>query len=441
MNDVLIIGGGLAGRTAALFLAARGLKIAVCSGGWGQTAQFSGIWQYGQSAAVPLPARKPDAEAQQPWTAAQHIADIATHQPAHPFARLGAARSIDAVQAAHAVLQEKLSAPKAVLPEDPLQQAVRWHPNVNGTLVSGVPMAGPEQVHAEGTHVVLDLSAWGAPISPRALMGWGHDARTRDWRLPQLRHVRLPAPAQLPAWASAGPLGLARYLDTEAGTQVLADAAKGALADAQGVILPPVLGLAQTARVTSQLQAAWQIPIFEAAATTPSVPGVRLQQALARACVQPNIAEHGRVASVQTDANGFCGATLADGTQLRARACVLATGRFLSGGLVWPSQGHAHEALLHLPLQHQGAPWVERSPLEVCQRRPEQQHMLLSAGIAYGEDMRALQAHGAPYANVWAIGCLLGGYSERQTPSREGVALATAHQAASGILTSLGGGT
>jgi glycerol-3-phosphate dehydrogenase subunit B len=148
---------------------------------------------------------------------------------------------------------------------------------------------------------------------------------------------------------------------------------------------------------------------FELLSVAPSPHGFRLQRALERAL------EAAGVRSVRAEVHGFQGAqgrlrgALAGDQELAADAFVLATGRFIGGGLV--KRRRTHEPLLGLGVFWEGeaAAGSRRLPrLEYLEPGPA-----FAAGLMTDEQLRPLGADGrVAYENLRAAGAVLGGWDE-----------------------------
>ena len=121
-----------------------------------------------------------------------------------------------------------------------------------------------------------------------------------------------------------------------------------------------------------------------------------------------------------------------DDVVVEARAVVLATGRFLSGGLVAARDG-VRESLLGLPVRQPAArsDWYRYQPFD------QRGHRLNRAGIEVDESWRPLGADGAPLnKRLFAAGAVLARQDWVRQRCGAGLAIATAHaavQAAAGI--------
>ena len=226
------------------------------------------------------------------------------------------------------------------------------------------------------------------------------------------------------------PVDLANWLDTPAGSDRLIAQVRPKLNGAAQVGLPAVLGFKPETR--QRIREALGVAIFEIPTLTPSVPGLRLYHALRRAIIErggrftvgPRVSglemKDGRVtgALMETAANGRARVVPAD-------AVILATGGLFGGGLDSDYQGRVWETVAGLhaanvpPLGEWFAnPFLSAQPIH-------------QAGLRTDADLHPLDAEGKPVApNLYAAGRLLAGYSPISEGSTEGVDIATGAHAA-----------
>ena len=187
--------------------------------------------------------------------------------------------------------------------------------------------------------------------------------------------------------------------------------------------LPAVLGLDRHAEVLADAEQITGRRIFEVPSLPPSIPGLRLFQALharilgAGGRIQIGFdvvdieREGSRVAAIHTEA---ASRTL----RLAADSFVLATGGIAGAGIRARPDGTLHERVFGLPV---AAPpreeWFSDDPL-----RP---HPLEAAGIEVDAELRP-----AELENVRVIGSALAGMHYLDQRCGDGVALASAHLAA-----------
>ncbi len=413
MSEVLIIGAGFAGLTAAWQAAKQGHSVHVIAKGWGATHWLSGcidvMGYYPLDAEKPLP------------SPAQGIADIAADNSRHPYALTGG----ETVKAALAALQA-LCATAGYPLHGELDQ--------NWLLPSGVGTARPTCLAPEtmtagdlkldepmlivGFKQLLDF--FPALIADN-LRGLGVAATHITLDLPALRQRHSTAPAML-----------ALLMEEEAFQAELAGSLSGHFGDAARIGLPAILGQKPDLRVKEALEARLQRPVFEIPALTPSVAGMRLQQILVDAIrelggrVTPGIEavdsakSSGSVTAVYTK-------TSTRNVPHRADQFMLATGGILGGGINTDYRGNIHELVFDLPVT---APEDHRAwfHLDFLDRRG---HPIYRSGISVNETFQPVNdASQAVYDNLFCMGTTLAHAEVVRERSFEGVAVTTGFAAA-----------
>jgi len=221
---------------------------------------------------------------------------------------------------------------------------------------------------------------------------------------------------------------LAAELDQPARRAALAEALRAWVQPGERVGLPAVLGLEAHPAAWAELTAQVGAPVFEILTLPPSVPGVRLTNALRRRLVAMGVrvelndeiigfgVEAGRVAWLETE-------TSARPLRQRAGRFLLATGGILGGGIRTDPSGAVRETVLDLPVS---APEGRSAWLRPRFLDPAGQP-IFRAGVPVNRELQPVDAGGAPvYANVWAAGALLAHADPIRERSLEGIALATA---------------
>lgn len=406
--DVVVVGLGLAGLTAALAAASRGARVLALGKGYGTTHFRSGtidVLGYLEGGAVrsPRPA----------------LSALAAARPEHPYARLGGR------------VEEALSF---------LRDAARR---------GGVELQGG----LDEAQLVATTAGTLRPtcLAPTSLLGAWDGARVlavglqgfRDFD-PELFAATLPPVAARlglevavrPARLSLAPLlrrhldglGLARLLDRPAFRHQLAEALRPLARGCTLVALPAVLGLeaATAAALATELGPAVELPTLP-----PSVPGIRLQRALERA-----LRERGGRVQVGAEVRLECAAGRARALELEAagrrlrmplRSVVLATGGMASGGLRLEPSGAVVEPAADLPVaQPPGPPgrWFRERFLGSCDQAID------LAGVRVDACMRPLDAEGrVVIENLFVAGGLLAGAERSLERSADGIACASGYVA------------
>ncbi|HWO69353.1 MAG TPA: glycerol-3-phosphate dehydrogenase subunit GlpB [Actinomycetota bacterium] len=416
MRDVVVIGAGVAGLTAAIRLAEAGLSVEVVAKGVGAThltAATVDVLGYApgrvDSPADALPAFVRD-------------------RPEHPYARLGPERIAEALDwfrgrvAALGYggdLRRNLLLPTALGVPRPTALAPE-------TMAEG-DLRGGGRILVVGFRALKDL----------------HPGLLAE----NLRRADVPGgPVEARAVEVAPDLGAAdlnavalarRMEEPEVRKEVLREL-EPAVADAERVAFPAVLGLDDAPGIWAELRAALGRPVFEVPTLPPSVPGIRLFRALRAALrraggrltmgaeVEGAETGGGRVAAVITR-------TGSRAVRHGARWFVLATGGVGGGGVASDSTGAFRETVLGLPvrfLPEDGPPFLP-GYLDA--------HPAARAGVAVDERMRPLGRDDAPaFENVVAAGATIGGAEPWREKSGEGISIATGYAAAGTVLEEAG---
>lgn len=189
------------------------------------------------------------------------------------------------------------------------------------------------------------------------------------------------------------------------------------------MLTPPTLGFAHHAETRAWLSESCGVPVVEALGHLPSVPGVRLQRALESMLQREGIAQVGEVVSVRSQGLLVESLMTRDNLEITAGAFVLATGRFISGGVTW---GQAcQESLFGLPIITELGWLGEDSPHNVVRETPVESHPLMTAGVKVNRRLQPVREGRAAFNNLFAAGMIIGAFASRYTLCADGVALAT----------------
>lgn len=415
MLDLLVIGAGLAGLSAALAAAEAGLSVRIVAKGQGAHHWHTGavdLLGYLPGAAHPVPEPLPALDslpAQHPYRllGAPAIED-ALGRFCRWLADSGLGYGGAAVEGVNLLLPSAVGAPRPTFLAPQAQRA--------GDLTQPAPML------ITGFQGLRDFFP---KLIAENLTRAGHDAR------PEL----LPL-AVITSRRDANPIHLAATLDNPTTRARLADALKPRCRPGERVGLPAMLGLSAHPAAWAELQERLAASVFEIPTMPPSAPGVRLYQALAqrlqRLGVRMEIGMEAigfeqanrRIAAVQT-------ATSARPLSHRAGHVLLATGGILGGGFNSDHTGRVWETLFDLPLT---VP-TERSHWFHHQFLHPGGHPIFSAGVVVNDAWQPVDAHGdAVYDNLWAAGGLLAHADPIRERSLEGLAIATAVAAVESII-------
>lgn len=417
MSRVIVIGAGLAGLAAAVRLARAGAAVTLLTKGLGGLPLSQGtvdILGYDpQRVTRPLDA----------------VAALALREPTHPYAAIGAGRVRAGVEFLRDVVGPDLlvgdpevnyQLPTAVGAYRPTALA---QPSMVAARVADgatVTIVGLRRLKDFAPHLVADNLA-------RTPATGGGAA--------EFRAVIIDVPARDTEVDTSGPT-YARAFDRPAFRAAFAATLAPRLRDGDVVGLPAVLGLADP-QAWRDVEQRLGHPVFEIPLVPPSVPGMRLDQALTAAAraagvrvvlgspVVAHRSEGGRLAAVTVAAAG-------GPREFAGDAFVLAAGGFESGALTMASDGSVTETILGLPLAGLGAGelvhgdyWGADQPL-------------FRVGVAVDDQLRPLNPSGAPvWPNLRAAGGVLAGATRWREKSGDGIAVGSAVAAADSILKEL----
>jgi glycerol-3-phosphate dehydrogenase subunit B len=430
MFDVLVIGGGMAGVVAALAAAKAGASVALARRSWGATALGTGAIDIAYAPAL-------SHVDQMPRTVAEHVMDIAAHRHRHPFAVLGLEATILGLRRGFATLGAALAGSGLEPGALDLEADNRHLPSSLGAAMPAATAYAP--------HLGLDLTQalagrWGVvellgDISfdaQRVAAALTRDAIALSGAQPELVPLRARFDGSAGPMATAARLDDVRFQD-ELG-RALAVVAKGCA----GLVVPPVLGLERHQAARERVARAVGIPVVEALAHLPSVPGVRLQRALDAAVARAGIANVGDIERASHAAGHVDSLFTRDRLELRAGTYILATGRFIAGGVGFAAR--CQEALFGLPLVTEDGLLEEDHPGAVVRETPMESHPLMTAGVPVTADLEPVREGAPAFDNLFAAGMVLGGFASRYALCADGVALASGWLAAAAALRRLGGG-
>ena len=432
-REVVVLGGGLAGSVASLALAEAGLPVRQIVAGPGATAMASGAFDI--AAASPGVAHLPwrDPLRGEPLAARDRLALLLREAPRHPYTALYAARG-------HAALVRDLERAIARLrgwlePEElelvGTLDRNRLLPMAQGTL-RGVDLAwsGSAEAHVEGCRrvVVLDLPG---------LEGWDARGCARNLvaEITALGLGPLPVQVTRPTDRSllhgtGSPSRVAARLDRPGGERLLRALLEGCGAPGDLVLVPQIVGLSRTRSLLGAL-AEEGLRVGEVLALPPhGLAGHRLQRALDRACARAGVELlRGRVTHITATEHGLRLEGAAPVPLLTDR-CVVATGRFVGGGLVASARG-VREPLLGLPLRDPDGRRVDGIPPHRSVRKGyASAQPLYGAGVAVNPDLSLCDGP----RGIFAAGEWIGGFDPARERTGLGVALLSGLAAAEAVL-------
>jgi glycerol-3-phosphate dehydrogenase subunit B len=405
-HDVVVIGAGLAGLTAAVRLAEGGARVLVLAKGVGATHLSAGT--------IDVLGYAPE-RVEHPG---QALARLVAERPDHPYAVAGdVGAALDwlvgqvaggslAPYAYRGSLEENLLLPTAL--------GVARPSAVVPETMAGGDLHGSAPILVVGFRGLKDFHA---ALAAETLRRTGRAARAAELDLvPEGR-------------ADVNSLGYARAFDDPSFRAEVTAQLVGRLRAEERVAFPAVLGIGDPHGAWAELEQRLARPVFEIPTLPPSVPGMRLFAILREALRRAG----GRMIlnSVVTGAQregGHVGALhVRVGLREERRGCdwvVLATGGFASGGLELDSRWTARETALGLPVVGAPEPGEERFAPGYFDNHP-----IARVGVAVGSDLRP-----DGYENVLVAGATLAGAEPWREKSGDGISLATGHRAAELVL-------
>jgi len=404
--DLIVIGMGLAGLTAAKAAAEKGAKVLIVGRGMGSVTLFGNT--------IDLLGEIPPGKDMQGdltrW--------IAAH-PHHPYAKTG-----------WAGIEASLGAFRSLFPPPYTFDTVG---SGNSLVPTGVGTLRP-------SYLLPATMTAGVGMSPSdtiivGLKGFkDFQGDTVSLHL-QCRGVNL----SLPRYGLEGltAIALARLMDEESFRERLGEAIRSQMAGEKRVGLPAILGVSAPADVLKTLEAITGAKVFEIPMLPPSIPGLRIFHRFREALIAQGVTFlMGNPVTAAKVKEGRCEEITVHNppiaTVFRAENYILATGRFLGGGL-WADMERITEPLFHLPVfqpESRGLWFRERF------FQPEA-HPIHRAGIVTDEDLRPVDSEGRVLLrNVRAAGSILAHHEAIEGHSSEGIDIATGNLAAGRALSS-----
>jgi len=418
-DDVLVIGGGLAGSMAALSAAERGLRVRLVSNEGSTLRSASGL--------VDLLGYTPDGEGPiaEPF---EHLTDL----PAgHPYERVGPRAVREALSVFDAVVGDAYAGAhtdaNALVPTvgGSIKPTARYPASVAAGLASD-----PRDTLLVGFE---RLPGFDAPLAAASLEATGVPFRVRGVT------VQFPGiecdDAAITRHARA--LDLDERVDGASTRAALAERVRPELNGAARVGFPALLGIDHDRVVRRDLAERLGVPAFELPGGPPSVPGIRLEERLRSVLAEAGVrvTTGVRVVGHESERDGSRSAgqrierLLVDRSgrrvPYRAEQYVLATGGLVGGGID-SSRAGVREPIFgcHVPHPEDRYEWFDDEPFG--------DHPFARFGLAVDRSLRPLTADGDPeFANLRAAGGVLGGADFAVEKSGSGISIATGYVAGS----------
>lgn len=409
-SDVIVIGGGFAGLMAAAVSAKRGKKVTLLTYGSGSFPLNSGL--------IDIMARPVD-----DTVCATPVEGIHELPAEHPYKKIGTNILEDAVRFFMELCEEE---------KYPYSGNITKHQWVVTALGTMKPSCLVPKTM---------LGDFGLSKQEIVLVGFN---RLKDYYVNVMEenlqqslgkkniYSTVMVEVDIEAGRDLSALDIARWISTEQGYGNCLKQLRLAVKANSVVILPQVLGLKHDYAIWERMKKDLQCEILESTGLPPSANGLRLRNLLLSYLKKQKviIVENAKVIG-STVRDHTC---MSITTQAAARErtyhadnFILATGGFYGGGLQMETFPNIKETIFNIPVQFEGEAeaWANEK-LFSSQKQPFAQ-----VGIQTDAKMRPLDGTGNCYINnVFVVGRNLSGYDFCFEQSGNGVALASAYQAA-----------
>ncbi len=426
--DVIIVGGGMAGYSAALKCLEHGLKTAVISSG--QSAlHFS-------SGSVDVLSHSPITHepVEFPFESIETLKDTL---PDHPYAKLGVTQ-VETAMAWYQAAMKKIGLPFTRLPS----KANHYRITTMGTLKStwlSQPYVQPidfEFNNISDIKRIILVSLQGfrdfqPQITQNNLAKHPYfkniEAKVHSIHMAGFRHIHRNS-------NEFRSIDISRILSREEQFQEFANQLTSIATPQDLVILPAIVG--DNITLMDRLQAQTSLRFHEVPTLPPSLLGIRIEDAMAKAFIRRggsllkgddviggDIIEsegHLKLNNLKTKKTGDL--------TLSAQHFILASGSFFSKGLI-AYKNSVHEPVFNLDIVETDtrANWYQNAFFS------QQPHRFLAFGVATNSHFNP-SLNGKSITNLFCAGSILAGYNPIAHGCGSGVAISTAHYAVEKIL-------
>lgn len=422
-TEILVLGAGLSGVSAALAAQAAGKKVLVLGRDSGASAMNSGAIDIA-SDPNPIPGNP------QKWTAdiRRNIEELLARSPEHPYHLIS--------QSPDEILEHLFKARTLVFPdkdgfitgsENHTQLAFNQLGTFKPTAIIQTRMLNLDDLRETDRALVLGfsgLSDFDPQFFAKNLTHWSLQLGAKNsMDISEIATDNLhdQSTLQFSKWLGEN---LERFLED---TMRAVRAVKASL-----VILPPVIPGGQREEILNRLEKTCAVRVRELLSLPPSVPGKRLVQYLEQRVAAQGIeripckatgfeAAGGKVISVMAE----CGL---EKIKISARAFILAAGSFLAGGIVKDEE--FREPVFGLDIFCGNKPLGKIFTEKLTSVKLTSPHPLFAVGLKADREMRVLDRDGKiVFANLFAAGSILAGGNYIFDGSGGGLALAAGFKA------------
>ncbi|MBU0972392.1 MAG: glycerol-3-phosphate dehydrogenase subunit GlpB [Proteobacteria bacterium] len=408
-TDLVIIGAGMAGMAAGIFAANRGLS-AVIVGGAGAFEYASGLLDLWGLTHQGLGYCK------NPW---QSLARISEYFPSHPFLKMGESDIKKAFDELTAALKKNGLTYTGQPREN--SRIITSFGTVKPTYRFPLTMAHNATALREKKSLLLldfqGLREFRAKFVQQVLASTWQDINIAAIDFPQSNRSELFTPL------------MAQAMEAEQVQDKFAAEIKPLITNEQYLGLPAILGINGCDDILKRLEKRLGIKLFEIPTSPVSVPGIRLRETFRKALMDTSVTrlpDQRVLLATQNPGRGFVleTGTLAGNqtTRIQAKTCLLATGRFLSKGLISDRKG-VTEGVFNLPVSQP----TDRKDWHASTYFDPKGHGINQAGLKTDEQFRPLGKGNEPaHEHLYAAGSILAGQDWMRTRSGAGLSIATA---------------
>lgn len=443
--DLVIIGAGLAGMTAALKALQQGMKTIVVSAGASTMNFMSGCLDLCGGS-------------ENPWLA---LRKLASENPGHPYALLKEEEIHEALS--FFVEQTKESCPYHY--QNGFHNFCIPTAFGNQRCTCLLPEGQLAAAGAEGRVLVVGLKGYRdfcAGLMVEGIQKKGY----QGWQAAEVDLGCLQPPGSGAAGKGRSMHNLNNNVEIaarlEQNWQLLAEELRGKVQGFDAVAFPAVLGMDQHLQVKRGLEESLGVKVFEVPTIPPSLPGVRLARSLETKIrhLGGDLLQGFPVAAADLEGR-FCSSVVVSTPgrprQIKGKSFILATGGILGGGIMLEHED-ASEVVFHLPVSNLGVDIYTQVDPHAAQAvpsgdenqgrnqalqgqqsaafsqpqvsAPRRQTSIFQAGVRVNQKMQPLDVDGGVLLeNVFCAGKVLAGYDPFSEGSGAGVAIATGYKA------------
>lgn len=412
-KDVIVIGAGYAGLTAAWQLAKHGKSVDVVSKGWGTP--------YWSSGCLDILGYEPPAYQKPVANPLEFLEKLTSSNPEHPYSLAGLA-AIDTATRSFRELCQQSNYPFEGSVEENIFLPTALGSLRPSCLVPATMSAGNAAIKTPMLIVGFDGYCDFYPgLISENLIAQGLLVKSLSLDLPSLRKRKF-----------LSGMVLARMFDDEEFRQDVIDALKPKLGNIGRIGFPAVLGLNHSINALEHLQSALGAPVFEISGLPPSIPGIRLHNILVSAIEHNHGTIYNGMSVISAALDGDKVQTIKSEAASRrkehhAKAYILATGGVLGGGSTADIDGYAQESIFNLAMSNN-----DKDTLRLQKHFLDHAgHPIFKVGVKVDPLLRPISAKdGNACSNLYVVGDSLGNCDPVRERSLEGIALTTGFRAA-----------